>query len=164
MQKVITLTLLALTLSSCGANPQKLPCDAWGCKTVEYDPNPLCRFEMKPTNDELLEILLSDDPWDLYEDGYEVIPPERFPYEHEPKVLPPESYVSPQCELTDEEAERLACRGDVACLQKLNQRIQMQQQIQQRQQQRQGGQPYQDQPQRAQGIPVCFFFGLICVD
>ena len=160
MQKFITLTVLALTLASCGSNPQKLPCDPWGCKAVEYDPNPLCRFEMKPSSSELLEILLSDDPWDLYEDGYEVSVPYRFPLEHEPKVLPPESYVSPQCELTDEEAERLACRGDVACLQKLQHRQQEQQQFQQRQ----GGQPYQHQPQRAQGIPVCFFFGLICVD
>jgi hypothetical protein len=122
---------------------------------------------MKPTNDELLEIMLSDDPWDLYDDGYEVIPPERFPYEHEPKVLPPESYVSPQCELTDEEAERLACRDDRACLQKLHHRIQRQQQFQQQRQQRQqqqqqGDQPYQHQPQQAQGGPVCFFF--FCVD
>ena len=161
MQKFITLTLLALTLASCGSNPQKLPCDPWGCKAVEYDPNPLCRFEMKPSSSELLEILLSDDPWDLYEDGYEVSVPYRFPLEHEPKVLPPESYISPQCELTDEEAERLACRGEVACLQKLHH---WQQQQQQQQQQRQGDQPYQHQPQRAQGGPVCFFFDLICVD
>lgn len=159
MQKVITLTLLALTLSSCGANPQKLPCDAWGCKAVEYDPNPLCRLEQKPTNDELLEILLSDDPWDLYEDGYEVIPPERFPYEHEPKVLPPESYVSPQCLLTDEEAERLACRGEVACLQKLHHWQQQQQQVQQ---QRQGEPHPPQQQQQAQGGPSCFIF--FCID
>lgn len=161
MQKVITLTLLLITLASCGSRPQKLPCDAWGCKAVKYDPNPLCRFEMKPTNNELLEILLSDDPWDLYEDGYEVSVPYRFPLEHEPKVLPPESYVSPQCLLTDEEAERLACRGDVACLQKLHHWQQQQQQVQQQRQ----GEPYPHQQQQALHTgPNCFFFGLICVD
>lgn len=161
MQKVITSLFFILTLSACGSRNQSLPCDAWGCKSVEYDPNPLCRFEMKPTNDELLEVMLSDDPWDLYDDGYEVTPPERFPYEHEPKVLPPESYVSPQCELTDEEAERLTCKGDVACLQKLSSWQQQQQQVQQQRQ----GEPYPHQQQQALHTgPNCFFFDLICVD
>lgn len=115
MQKLIALTLYFLTLASCGSNPQKLPCDLWGCKAVEYDPNPLCRFEEKLTNQERLEAMLSDDPWGLYEDGYEVSVPYRLPLENEPKVLPPESYVRPQCGLTDEEAKRLSCLEKQDC-------------------------------------------------
>lgn len=159
MQKVITTLFFILALSSCGSRNQSLPCDPWDCKAVEYDPNPLCRFEQKPTNEERLETMLSDDPWGLYEDGYEVTPPERFPLEHEPKVLPPESYVRPQCELTDEEAERLSCRGEVACLQKLHHWQQQQQQVQQ---QRQGEPHPPQQQQQAQGGPSCFIF--FCID
>ena len=158
MKNILYIALFILSFTSCGSRQQKLPCEAWGCKSVEYDPNPLCRFEKKPTLSEILETTLSNDPWDLYEDGYEVTPPERHPFDYEPKVLPPESYVSPQCELTDEKAEKLACRGDIACLQKLTHWQQQQQQIQIQRQ----GEPYPPQQQQAQGGPSCFIF--FCID
>ena len=64
MQKVITLTLLALTLASCGVNTQP------GRKVSKvYKPYtaPLCKFRIEDSNDPL-EVLLSEDPWGLYED------------------------------------------------------------------------------------------------
>lgn len=159
MQKLSV--ILIFLLSSCGPRDQSLPCDPWDCKPIEYDPNPLCRFEKKPTTQEMLEVILSDDPLDLYDDGYEVEIPLRLPLEHEPKVLPPESYISPQCELSDEDAEKLACKGDVTCLQKLSHWKQQQQQVQQQRQRSR----YQNQQQEARQVgPACFFFGLICVD
>ena len=67
MQKFITLTILILSLASCAINPQKVPSDSLDCKIVKSYSTPLCKFEVKPSNDPL-EILLSDDPWGLYED------------------------------------------------------------------------------------------------
>ena len=161
MQKVVLILSFVLTLASCGVTPKKLPCEPWGCKAIEYDPNPLCRFEKKSTSSELLEVILSDDPWDLYDNGYEVDVPYRFPLKNEPKELPPESYISPQCELTDEKAKILSCRGDEVCIQKLNQHKQMQQQVQKVYQGRfqQLGQQQQAQDS---SLPECFFFDLFC--
>lgn len=119
MQKIIAMSLFYLALTSCGAQQRNLPCEPWGCKSVEYDPNPLCRFEERLTNQERLEAMLSDDPWGLYEDGYEVSVPYRLPLENEPKVLPPESYIRPQCDLTDEEAKRLSCLEKQDCPQQI---------------------------------------------
>jgi hypothetical protein len=81
MQKIIAFSILNLALASCGINPQKLPCDSLDCKTVKAYSTPLCKFEIKPSNDPL-EILLSDDPWRLYEDKV-VIPYLPIPKDEE---------------------------------------------------------------------------------
>ena len=78
MQKYITLTLLTLAFTSCGGNPQKVPCGSLDCKIVKSYSTPLCKSEVKPLNDPL-EVLLSDDPWGLYEDKVVI------PYHHTPK-------------------------------------------------------------------------------
>ncbi len=78
MQKFITLTILTLALASCGIQPQKAPCDSLDCKIVKSYSTPICKFEIKPSND-LLEILFSDDPWGLYEDKVVI------PYRPSPK-------------------------------------------------------------------------------
>ena len=71
MQKYITLTLLTLALASCGGNPQKVPCDSLDCKIVKSYSMPLCKSKAIRSNDPL-EVLLSDDPWGLYEDKVKI--------------------------------------------------------------------------------------------
>ncbi len=67
MQKYITLTLLTLVFTSCWCNLQKLPCGSLDCKIVKSYSNPLCKSKVIRSNDPL-EVLISDDPWGLYED------------------------------------------------------------------------------------------------
>lgn len=68
MQKFITLTLLALTLASCGSNPQTTT----GYETTKGYSTPMCKHEIKPSPRDPLEILLSDDPFDVYEDKVKI--------------------------------------------------------------------------------------------
>lgn len=71
MQKYITLTFLTLALTSCGGNPQKVPCGSLDCKTPKSYSMPLCKSKVIRSNDPL-EVLLSDDPFNLYEDKVEI--------------------------------------------------------------------------------------------
>lgn len=68
MQKVITLTLIALNLASCAINPQTTTIDPMGAKTTKSYSSPMCKHEIKHNTRDPLEILLSEDPWGLYED------------------------------------------------------------------------------------------------
>jgi len=67
MQKIITLTLLAITLTSCGS---KAPCGSLKGTVKTYEQTQ-CKFEIKPSYAPL-ERLLSDDPFNLYEDKVEI--------------------------------------------------------------------------------------------
>ena len=83
MQKVITLKLLALILASCASNPQTTSDSSVRYETAKA---PMCKHEIKPTTRDPLEILLSNDPFDLYEDTV------KIPYlptpENKAKALP----------------------------------------------------------------------------
>ena len=58
----------------------------------DIDPDPLCRFKYARSSEERLEIMLSDDPFNIYEDEYEVLTPYRLPDEVQQRQLPRESY------------------------------------------------------------------------
>jgi len=89
------LILLALFLSSCSSKPPILPFEVTGVAVIN-DPDPMCHFKYSESNEELLEIMLSDDPFDLYEDDYEIAVPYKVVVEVQQRQLPRESYTS-QC-------------------------------------------------------------------
>ena len=59
---------------------------------VHTDPDPLCHISYSEDTSALLERLLSADPFDLYEDEYEVLVPYLLPEEVQQRQLPRESY------------------------------------------------------------------------
>ena len=72
MQKFIILTVLTLNLASCASNPQTTTIGSMGYETTKGYSTPMCKHEIKPSPRDPLEILLSDDPFDLYEDKVKI--------------------------------------------------------------------------------------------
>ena len=67
MQKLTLLTVLIFNLASCGVNTQATDPGRKVGKVYKPYTAPLCKFRIEDSNDPL-EVLLSDDPWGLYED------------------------------------------------------------------------------------------------
>ena len=86
MQKVLLLTTFILILSSCGSKSQPSPCETPECQTVKTHLSPLCRFKIELSPKDPIETLLSEDPFNLYDNKVEI--PYRPTPENEAKVLP----------------------------------------------------------------------------
>ena len=84
-----------ILLGGCGCPPQRLPFEETQPMTA-IDPDPMCHFKYSESNEELLEKLLSADPFDVYEDEYEIAVPYKVIVEVQQRQLPRESYTS-QC-------------------------------------------------------------------
>jgi hypothetical protein len=89
------LLFFVLFLGGCGYYPQKFAFEETQPMTA-IDPDPMCHFKYSESSEELLEIMLSADPFDLYEDEYEIAVPYKVVVEVQQRQLPRESYTS-QC-------------------------------------------------------------------
>ena len=85
------LVFLLLFLGSCSPLPPILPFEVKGVVVIT-DPDPMCHFKYSESSEELLEKLLSADPFDLYDDDYEIAVPYKVIVEVQQRQLPRESH------------------------------------------------------------------------
>ena len=79
MQKILLITTFVLILSSCGSKSQPSSCESPECQKVKTYLSPLCKFKVELSSKDPIETLLSDDPFNLYEDKV------KIPYLPKPK-------------------------------------------------------------------------------
>ena len=91
MRSALVFLILFLILGSCSS---QLPIFNLGIKgrVVFLDPDPMCHFKYSESNEEILEKLLSADPFDLYDDDYEIAVPYKVVVEVQQRQLPRESH------------------------------------------------------------------------
>ena len=85
------LILSFLFLNTCSSQPPIFDIGIKG-RVVFLDPDPMCHFKYSESNEELLEKLLSADPFDLYDDDYEIAIPYKVVVEVQQRQLPRESH------------------------------------------------------------------------
>lgn len=158
MLKIIPLFLILL--SACGSTPD-YPCTtAYGCvptgssPIVAKDPDPLCRFRKRTTNQQLLNRLLSQDYFDVYDQK------PKIPYRvvHKQQVQQIQHVQFTQCLLTDSDVQELLCEQDLKCKQEKHQELQRAQQATLDSHEH----PQQQQQAQDNSLPECFFFDLFC--
>ena len=162
MLKIIPLFLILL--SACGSTPD-YPCTpAYGCNPtgsspiVVKDPDPLCRFRKRLTNQQRLERLLSPD----YFGVYGRIPKIPYRLEHRQQIQQIQPVQFTQCLLTDSDVQDLLCEQDLKCKQEKHQEMQRAQQATLDSLRAQVEYPQQQQQAQDHSLPECFFFDLFC--
>ena len=90
------LVLFFLILNTCCTQIPILKVSIEGRVSIS-DPDPMCHFKYSESNEELLEKLLSADPFDLYDDDSEVEVPYKVIVEPQQRLLPKERYATMAC-------------------------------------------------------------------